>query len=207
MLNRRNLAWKLCWYRQSELEGALLLGKLVSRVRQPYLLRQLVRHCADEARHAWLWEQTIATLGLPTLYIQRSYQSFYLDEISRPRSAVEVLALTHVFELRVHRQFTEDLNEPGLPDEARRTFEAMLRDEQGHLEWIARWLKSAGDAESLLTRYREADERVYQRLAVFRDHVWDIPNLGDNCSWEDTHDRASEEHHPAQPQHSVEARS
>ena len=205
MLNQRNLAWKLNWYRQSELEGAMVLGKLVNQARDPYLLHQLTKHCADEARHAWLWERTIVRLGLPTLRIHRSYQSFYLEEIKRPRSITEVLALTHIFELRVHRQFAEDLSEPGLPEEARRTFIAMLHDEKGHLDWIARWLAATGNAEAVLDRYREADERVYQRLAVYHDRIWDIAGLGDSLTGEDLDDRASEEPHAAQPQHSLQA--
>ena len=51
MHDRRNLEWRLNWYRQSELDGSLLLGGLVRLSRDPYLVQQLTRHCADEARH------------------------------------------------------------------------------------------------------------------------------------------------------------
>jgi bacterioferritin (cytochrome b1) len=205
MHDRRNFCWKLNWYRQSELEGALLLGKLVRQAREPYLVHQLTKHCADEARHAWLWARTIVRLGLPTLRIHRSYQSFYLDEIGPPRNMTEVLALTHVFEQRVHRQFTEELGKAGLPEEARRTFSAMLRDEKGHLDWIARWLAARRDAEAMLRRYREADERVYRRLAVYRDRIWDIAGLGSACDGEDIDDLLAQEPHAAEPQHSTHA--
>ena len=105
----RSVSWRLNWYRQSELEGALLLGRMVRRVRDPYLVGRLTRHCADEARHAWLWTRTLETLGIFHVRIHRTYQSFYLDEISTPRAITEVLALTHVFEHRVHRHFTDEL--------------------------------------------------------------------------------------------------
>jgi hypothetical protein len=111
MHNRRNLAWKLNWYRQSELEGALLLGKMVRHVSDPFLVSRLTRHCADEARHAWLWERTRAGLGLETIRIDRSYQSFYLDAAAPPRSLPEVLGLTHL-RTRVHRQFSEEVEDP-----------------------------------------------------------------------------------------------
>ncbi len=39
MQNPRNLAWRLSWYRQSELEGALLLGRMVRQASDPYLNR------------------------------------------------------------------------------------------------------------------------------------------------------------------------
>jgi hypothetical protein len=205
MHDRRNLEWRLNWYRHSELDGALLLGRLVRLVREPYLIRQLTQHCADEARHAWLWERTIVRLGLETVRVRRSYQSFYLDEVGPPRSVTEALALTHVFEHRVHRQFAEDLAEPALPDEVRRTLRVLLHDEEAHLNWIAGWLESHSGANPLLHRYREADERVYRRLSVYRHRCWEIDRLGDVHSVERTDERHAEELHAAERQHSTQA--
>ena len=177
MRHQLNLCWKLNWYRHSELEGALLLGKMARRADEHQLVSRLIRHCADEARHAWLWERTLTALGLPVLRVERSYQSFYFDEVGRPRSLAEVLALTHVFEQRVHVQFTEDLSDPDMPAQARRTFRVMLRDEQGHLAWVSEWLAAHAGSLALLERYRTADERIYQRLLPYRDRIWDIPGL------------------------------
>jgi hypothetical protein len=182
MHNRRNLSWKLNWYRQSELEGALLLGKMVRQVSDAHLVRQLTKHCADEARHAWLWERTLIALGLDTVRISRSYQSLYLDETGPPRSLPEVLGLTHIFEHRVHRQFTEELEEPGLPTPMRRTLAALLRDEAGHLEWIGEWLSAHPEGERVLERYRAADERLYVRLLPYRDRIWEIAGLGEEIA-------------------------
>ena len=84
MQNPRNLAWRLSWYRQSELEGALLLGRMVRQASDPYLIARLTRHCADEARHAWLWERTLARLDLVAVSIFRSYQSLYLNHAGAP---------------------------------------------------------------------------------------------------------------------------
>jgi len=179
MHDRRNLEWRLNWYRQSELDGSLLLGGLVRLSRDPYLVQQLTKHCADEARHSWLWERTIVQLGLATVRIRRSYQSFYRDEIGLPRSTTEALALTHVFERRVHRQFTEDLAEPGLPEAVRRTLKTLIRDEEAHLDWIARWLESRAGTTALLDRYREADERIYCRLVGYRDRIWEIDDISE----------------------------
>ena len=177
-MSRRNLAWKINWYRQSELEGALLLGRLIRQADTPLLVCELTRHCADEARHAWLWERTRVRLGLPLVRIFRSYQSFYFDEIDAPRSIPEVLALTHVFEQRVDRLFTDELAAPDQPKEVRATLRALLHDEQRHLDWIARWLASHAEGPTLIKRYRRGDEAVYQRLYPYRDHVWDVPGLG-----------------------------
>jgi hypothetical protein len=195
----------LNWYRQSELDGALLLGRLVRRASDPDLVAQLTKHCADEARHAWQWARTIEGLRLPTVRIRRSYQSFYLDEISTPRTITEVLALTHVFEHRVHRHFSDELNQAGLPAAVRRTFNALLRDEQGHLDWIAVWLSVRPEADAILQRYRQADERIVHRLMPYADRLWQVHGLGEELSEgiEYEHGTAQEERNQAQSQYSA----
>lgn len=179
MSERRNLCWRLNWYRQSELEGSLLLGRMIRRTADPAIIGRLTKHCADEARHSWLWSRAIETLDLPPIRIHRSYQSFYLDEVKPPRTLVEVLALTHVFEQRVDQHFSAELERPNLPPVVRRTLRVMLRDEVGHLDWIAQWLSRRPEAERLLSEYRRADECVVQRLSPYGDRMWEIEGLGE----------------------------
>jgi hypothetical protein len=202
---QRSLAWRLNWYRQSELEGALLLGRMIRHVTDPYLVSRLTRHSADEARHAWLWARTLEQLDLPTVQIRRSYQSFYLDEISAPRGLADVLALTHVFEHRVDRHFTSELTQPGLPAAVRHTFRVLIRDEQGHLDWIGRWLAARPESEAILAGYRRADERVARRLAPYRERLWDVAGLGEELreGGRDEYRINAEESHAAQSQHSA----
>jgi len=202
MPERRSLYWRLNWYRQSELEGALLLGRMVRHATDPYLVGRLTRHCADEARHAWLWMRTLETLGLPSVRIRRSYQSFYLDEMSTPRTTLEVLALTHVFEHSVHRHFTDERDRPDVPDAVRVTFSALLRDEQEHLDWIGDWLSAQPDAAAILHRYRGADARVVHRLTPFRERLWDVDGLGEELTDDDrAHRHLEEERHATESQH------
>jgi len=205
MPGQRSLCWRLNWYRQSELEGALLLGRLVRHVHDPHLVHQLTKHCADEARHAWLWQRTLVTLSLPAVRIRRSYQSFYLDETAAPRGLAEVLALTHVFEHRVHAHFSDELRRPGLPEPVRRTFSILLRDEAGHLDWIGRWLATQEGIEGTLRRYRMADERVVRRLEPYGERLWDIDGFGEELTGESDGERrnAEKESHQAQSQHSA----
>jgi len=205
MPGQRSLCWRLNWYRQSELEGALLLGRLVRHVHDPHLVHQLTKHCADEARHAWLWQRTLATLSLPSVRIRRSYQSFYLDETAAPRRLTDVLALTHVFEHRVHRHFSDELRRPGLPDPVRRTLNVLLRDEADHLDWIARWLATQAGVEDVLRRYRSVDERVVRRLEPYGERLWDIDGLGEELTEANEGERwsAEEEFHQAESQHSA----
>jgi hypothetical protein len=90
-----------------------------------------------------------------------------------------VLALTHIFEQRVDRQFTAERDEPGLPPTVKRVLSVLLKDEAAHLEWIAGWLAAHPDGERLVERYRSIDERVYRELLPYRDRIWDIPGLGE----------------------------
>jgi hypothetical protein len=147
--------------------------------------------------------RTLETLALPSVRIRRSYQSFYLDEISTPRTVTEGLALTHIFEHRVHHHFTDELSRRGLPEPARRTFRALLRDEQAHLDWICGWLAEQPSGGAILDRYRSADERVVQRLTPYRERLWDVEGLGEERSEGSNgeHRNATQELHAAQSQH------
>ena len=118
----RNLAWRLNWYRQSELEGALLLGRMVRVASDSFLVRKLTRHAADEARHAAIWAEAIVESGLPTIRIFRSYQSLYGDHGGMPVGMQEVLAFTQIFERRVHKRFTSELHQSDLPEASKKGF-------------------------------------------------------------------------------------
>lgn len=180
MRDRRALSWLLNWYRQSELEGALLLGRMVRHADDPLVISELTRHAADEARHAWLWQRTIAQLDLEPVRILRSYQSFYGDEGAMPQRLADVLALTHVFERRVDCEFAEQVCDPALPECVLRTFRALLRDEQRHLGWIGAWLRARPELQPAVDELVDIDRRVAARLRPFRDRLWEIPGLGED---------------------------
>ena len=174
----RNLSWKLDWYRQSELEGALLLGKAVRAASDPGLIVSLVSHAADEADHARQWAQSCQALGGPWVRVLRGYQSFYADFGVLPASLVEILALTHVFERRVWRQFQQELSSLDWPPVARTTFERLLADERQHLEWVKIWLNHQSEGAALVARYTATDQQVYDRLQPYENCLWNVPGLG-----------------------------
>ncbi len=174
----RNLTWKLNWFRQSELEGSLLLGRMVGTVDDPHLIQRLTRHCAEEAEHSRLWADAIARLDLPTVRIYRSYQSFYLRYSGPPATLLDVLCFTQVFERRVHRRFQEEMVRPDLPEAARHAFAKMIEDERDHLGWVAAWLKHHSQAADGLRRYAAIDRQVFAELEPFEQCLWRIPGLG-----------------------------
>lgn len=174
----RNLTWKLNWWRQSELEGALLLGRMVGLSDSAQLCLQLTRHCSDEAAHSLIWAETLRELNLPYIEIRKSYQSFFLRHTGLPASLLEVLAFTQIFERRVHRRFIEELRHPGTPAAVRRSYERMIDDEKGHLAWVAQWLAQNASSDEQLRRFEATDQLVLEELLPFEDHLWEISGLG-----------------------------
>jgi len=182
MSQLRDLAWRLNWYRQSELDGALLLGRMVRQADDPYLIEMMTKHAADESVHAALWTQAIKNSGLPIIRIFRGYQSYYSDYGVAPASVGEVLAITHVFEKRVDQRFKEEHNDQDLPVQVRQTFERLIDDEQQHLDWIATWLESHPELQSLLSQYHDVDVQLYNHLQQYIGRTWDVPGLGEEFS-------------------------
>ena len=176
-----NLAIKFNWYRQSELEGSLMLGRITGRVSDPHLIARLTRHCAEEAEHSLIWVDTIRALGLPMLRIRRSYQSFYMNHGAAPASVLEVLCFTQIFERSVHRRFTEELEAPDTPGPAREAFRRMIEDEKDHLGWVAAWLGTQPGARDCLRHYQELDRRVAAELKPYESCLWAIPGLRDEA--------------------------
>lgn len=156
----------LNFYRASELHGGLILGQLARRTREPKLIRNLTAHSAEELVHAQLWTMTIHDLGGTPRPVRDTYQQRYARLVGAPTTMLEVLALTQVFERRVHRHFTAHLTRAGTHPRVRRTLRRMLEDEKDHLAWVKRWLNSqrADDVAAQLRRYTEADTVIYEQL-------------------------------------------
>jgi rubrerythrin len=171
--------WVLSYYRASELAGALLFGKLAFRTSDPQLAVVLTEHAAEEARHAWLWTDTIRKLGHWPVMITQTYQSQYAREAGIPSNMMEILLLTEVFEQRIYRHFTLHASRPQLHPVIRHTFEIMLEDERGHLDWVRRRLdhyerEGVQGIRELRRRYQEMDNRLYDAIVEHEQRLWDF---------------------------------
>ena len=174
MLDETEL-WVLSYYRASELAGALLFGTLARRTPDSELAVYLTRHFAEEARHAWMWTETIRELGHLPVPIMETYQSQYAREAGIPASMGEVLILTQVFEERIYSHFSRHATRPGVQPEVKRTLEVMLAEEEGHLDWVRKWLEKDGrDYSAVKQRYREIDERIYRQALPYEQRLWDF---------------------------------
>ncbi len=172
--------WILSYYRESELQGALIMGRLAREVDDDELRIHLTEHCAEEAHHAWLWTQAILAVGGTPKRVRETYQSRYYAAIGHPTSLLEILALTQVFERRVMRHFRAHLRWPGTHPVVVATLKQMIEDEVGHIGWVKDWLDryalEHGEAvvADAMRRFEEVDRRVYTELLSDHDRVAEL---------------------------------
>jgi acyl carrier protein len=175
-----NELWLLSYYRESELAGALIFGRLARETEDDELRARLTEHCAEEAQHAWLWTQCILRVGGEPRRVAETYQSRYLAAIGRPGSLLEILALTQVFERRVIRHFRQHLRRPGTHPVVVETLERMIADEVGHIGWVKARLESLarergdGLVRETMRRYAAIDRRIYAELLTYRDRMAEL---------------------------------
>jgi len=175
-----NDLWILSYYRESELAGGLIMGRLARETDDDDLRVHLTEHCAEEAFHAWLWTQTILKVGGTPRRVAETYQTRYYAEIGTPTSLLEILALTQVFERRVIRHFRAHLKWPNVHPVVVETLHKMIEDEVGHISWVKdrldRYAAEKGEAivAETMRRFTEADERVYEAAMRYRDNAREL---------------------------------
>jgi hypothetical protein len=174
LVSERELA-ALNFYRLSELHGGLVLGTMARLTRDARLTRQLLRHAAEEVMHAELWTRAILRVRGRLHSVPATYQAYYARELGPPRSLLQVLALTQVFECRVFDHFSLHASRPHTHPIVRETLETMLEEEQGHLRWVREWLdreeeRRPGSVTAVMARFEAADRRIYPR--VLADYGW-----------------------------------
>ncbi|HEV8611943.1 MAG TPA: ferritin-like domain-containing protein [Gemmatimonadales bacterium] len=157
---------RLDFYRASELHGGLILGQFARRAKDPELIQCLTVHAAEEVVHSRLWLETLLALGGRPRRQRETYQTRYAAQLGEPRTLLEVLALTNVFERRVHRHFSLHLGRPGVHPRVSQTLRRMIADERYHLAWVHRWLKHQDQltVKRLFARYQAVDALVYAEL-------------------------------------------
>jgi len=175
-----NDLWILSYYRESELAGALVMGKLARETDDDELRVNLTQHCAEEAHHAWLWTETILKVGGTPRRVSETYQSRYYAAIGTPASLLELLALTQVFEKRVIRHFRAHLRWPDVHPVVAETLRRMIQDEVGHISWVKdrldRYARELGEqvVADTMRRFEEIDCRVYAELLEYRERVQEL---------------------------------
>jgi hypothetical protein len=164
-------AWLLNFYRNSELHGALLMGKLARNFRDPQLLVNLTKHCATEAHHAALLTETIERARIPFDVQTDTIQNYYAAEGGLPKKLVELLVLSETLEKRVLASYRAHLSRTDVYPEIRKTLSQILHEmeeeENGeHAGWIEETLQQQPheQVEAAETKWRAIDRCVAAEL-------------------------------------------
>lgn len=179
---KENELWLLSFYRTSEISGALFFGRLCKSLRPGPVQHDMTKHFSDEAVHSWLWTECIAKLKGQPLKLADSYQDQYLAVAGMPANMMEILALTHVFEKRVIRQYALHSRVPELQPELRATLSRIMEDERWHLDWVRDALKTMEPEfgkehiEKTIKRFWDADQEVYAKTML--EHEERVKDLG-----------------------------
>jgi bacterioferritin (cytochrome b1) len=165
--------WLLNLYRNSELHGALLMGRLARTLGGADLLVHLTRHCATEARHAAILTETIAALGGAFEPRGTTIQEHYSASGGVPAALVDLLVLSGVLERRVLATYRSHLAHgevhPLVADSLRAILREMEEEEEGeHAGWIDRALSAlpSDEVAAAERKWRAIDETVAGELAA-----------------------------------------
>ena len=170
-----NALWLLSYYRLSEISGALFFGRLSRSLRPSSIQRDMTKHFSEESLHAWYWTDCIVRCGGEPAALGEAYQDQYVNAAGLPVNLMEVLAITHVFEKRVVRQYAAHAKVPGVQPAIASTLHRILQDERWHLEWVRRALADleprygADHIAETIARFEAADREVYDR--TIREHA------------------------------------
>lgn len=174
-LSEREL-WTLNFYRNSELHGALLMGRLARSLEDTALLAHATRHCATEARHAALLSEAIESLGARIDPRIETVQEHYSAHGGVPKTLVDLLVLSEVLEKRVLTTYRAHVARAALDPVVRDTLTHILQEmeEEDHGEegsWIGAALEQhpkdeVGAAEK---KWRAVDAAAVAELTAELD--------------------------------------
>ena len=136
--------WLLNFYRNSELHGALLMGRLARTLSDTTLLVNVTKHCATEARHAAILSEAIAELGGAIDPHVTTVQERYSAKGGIPTALVDLLVLSEVLEHRVLDTYRAHARRDHIHPVVQRTLHTILRDmEEEHDGEHAGWIEEA----------------------------------------------------------------
>jgi hypothetical protein len=163
--------WLVNFYRNSELHGALLMGRLARTLGDDTLLVETTAHCATEARHAAMLSSTIAAAGGRLDPAISPIQERYSAEGGVPAALVDVLVLSETLERRVRESYHRHLTFESPHPAVRETLGAIVAEMEAkrgaeHAGWIDRAIDRMDPAEVAAARlkWQDVDRRVADSL-------------------------------------------
>jgi bacterioferritin (cytochrome b1) len=177
-------SWLLNFYRNSELHGALLMGRLARTITDSNLLVEMTAHCATEARHAAMLSRTIAAAGGRLDPAIAPIQEHYSSEGGVPGTLLEVLVLSETLERRVRASYHRHLAHESPHPASTETLSAIVAEmEAKHGAEHAGWIEQALDTmdaqaiERARQKWQAVDALVAARLEQSLDERFGIRSL------------------------------
>lgn len=162
--------WLLNFYRNSELQGALLMGRLARTPAAIGLLADVTRHCATEAHHAALLTELITELDGKLDPQLETMQEHYSREGGVPTELVDLLVLSETLEHRVLVSYREHLNAHGAHPRVRQVLEEILEEEEEHGGSEDTWIEHAlermpqSQVSAARRKWSEIDRKVAAQI-------------------------------------------
>jgi bacterioferritin (cytochrome b1) len=175
--------WILNFFRNSELHGALLMGRLARTSQPPELLKNITRHCATEAHHAALLTELIAELGGTVDPKVDTVQEHYSRDGGVPTELVDLLVLSQTLEQRVLITYRHQADTPSLDERIRHVLEEILREEEEHGDGEECWLEQAlrrlpaEQVRASRTKWQAIDRKVAAHLQTYVDGKFPVEAL------------------------------
>ena len=173
--------WLVNFYRNSELHGALLMGRLARTIGDPGLIVEMTAHCATEARHAAMLSRAlVAACGHLDPAIA-PIQQHYAEAGGVPSALVDILVLSETLERRVRasyqRHLAEEATDPGVGEvpgrhprrDGGKARSGTCRLDRGGVESRERRGGQRGAAEVAGGRFRRRPGLATQPRRAFRD--------------------------------------
>ncbi|MFY9905031.1 MAG: ferritin-like domain-containing protein [Terriglobales bacterium] len=156
-------------YRNSELHGALLMGRLARSVTSPEVLVGATRHCATEAHHAALLTEVIAKLGGAIDPLTETIQMHYSQDGGIPKDVIDLLVLSEILEERVLTSYREHLRRSDVEPSVRKTLQRIIQDEEAHSGengWAEQLIAGmpAEQVAATQQKWRDVDQKVAAAL-------------------------------------------
>lgn len=164
-------AWLLNFYRNSELHGALLMGRLARTGFADDLVVEMTAHCATEARHAAMLSRTIVSAGGRLDTTVAPIQEHYSKAGGVPSALLEILVLSETLERRVRESYHRHLAVESPHAASRETLGAIVAEMEAkrgaeHAGWIDVALGNLDPAavETARGKWQAVDADVAARL-------------------------------------------
>ena len=175
--------WLVNFYRNSELHGALLMGRLARTVSDPELIVEMTAHCATEARHASMLSRAlVAACGQLDPAIP-PIQQHYAEAGGVPGALIDLLVLSETLERRVRASYQRHLMEESKDSGVREVLSAILAEMEAkhgseHAGWIDQALERANQAEVAAARlkWQAVDRDVATALRRTLDERFVMPS-------------------------------